>query len=93
MSGTRQLGSELHSLRTRYGHSLEQVFDVGPHSRLTVPAWPVGGNPGHGAVIESIDASPVPIVVERSRYGFFSGSFGLPWTEGTCSVAVPLIVR
>ncbi|MGE3841439.1 MAG: hypothetical protein AB7I50_07615 [Vicinamibacterales bacterium] len=65
-------------------------YDVLAKSRLNVPVrvdFPSAIGKGFGALIESIGASPVPIVVERAMYNDAGGQF---WRAGNDALGTPL---
>jgi hypothetical protein len=64
------------------------------NSRKTIyPPWefpsqfPAGSHRTFGAIIESVGASPVPIVVERAMY---NDALGIHWAAGTGAAATKL---
>jgi thiosulfate reductase cytochrome b subunit len=63
---------------------------VPANSRFNVPVgshFPAAAGKGFGALIESIDATPVPIVVERATY---SDAGGVIWAAGTDALGTPI---
>ena len=67
-------------------------YVVAPNSRFNVPVaqdFPFAVGRGFGAVIESLGAAPVPIVVERAMY---SDANGVIWAAGTNVLGTPLPV-
>ena len=67
-----------------------KTFTVPPNSRFNVPVgaeFPAATGKGFGAVIESLGASPVPIVVERAMY---SDADGVVWAAGTDALGTPI---
>ena len=72
------------------GPSTPMTFAVAAGARLTVPAsvaFPASVGRGFGAVVESIGASPPPIVAERAIYADFGGTV---WAAGSDQLGTPL---
>jgi hypothetical protein len=70
--------------------NVSKTFTVPANSRFNVPVgseFPAAVGRGFGAVIESIDATPVPIVVERAMY---SDAGGIVWAAGTDALGTPI---
>jgi hypothetical protein len=51
------------------------------------PEFPAAAGKGFGALIESLGATPVPIVVERAMY---SDAGGVVWAAGTDALGTPI---
>ena len=71
--------------------AVARTFAVPANSRFNVPvAQRVSRRPagkGFGALIESLGATPVPIVVERAMY---SDAGGVVWAAGTDALGTPI---
>jgi hypothetical protein len=63
------------------------LVDVPANSRVTLPILPTGLFFRFGVLVESIGASPVPIVVEGAYYWTVNGQI---WSAGGALVATPL---
>ena len=69
---------------------VERTYIVPGNSRFNVPAaseFPAAVGKGFGALIESLGAAPVPIVVERAMY---SDAGGITWAAGTDALGTAL---
>ena len=69
----------------------EQTVSVAAHSRFSVDVrslFPQAVGKGFGALIESVDATPVPIVVEWSIYN--DSAAGVFWAAGANALATPV---
>jgi hypothetical protein len=65
------------------GPPVSRDFAVPANSRFNVPAggeFPESAGRGFGAIVESLGATPAPIVVERAMY---SDAQGVVWAAGT----------
>ncbi len=73
------------------GTSAERIYELAPSSRTNVNAavdfGAVVQGRRFGAIVESIGASPAPIVVERAMY---SNAGGVGWDAGTSALATRL---
>jgi type 1 glutamine amidotransferase len=72
------------------GTSAVTERDLEPNSRTTVgvrAAFPVANNRRFSAIVESLTADPVPIVVERAMY---TSPGGVTWAAGTNALATKL---
>jgi hypothetical protein len=72
------------------GPSAPLTFAVAAGARLTVPvsvAFPTSADRSFGAVVESLGASPPPIVAERAIYADFGGTV---WASGSDLLGTPL---
>ena len=69
---------------------VSKIVTVGPRSRLNVNVrqeFPTVTNRQFGAVVESVDFAPVPIVVERAVY---NDANGVHWAAGTAALGTPI---
>jgi hypothetical protein len=72
------------------GTELERVFPIGASSRFNVAVeaeFPGAAGRRYGAVVQSLGAQPIPIVVERAMY---SSAGGVAWAAGTNALATRL---
>jgi Beta-propeller repeat len=72
------------------GTTSEQTFTLQANSRTNVNVeveFPVSANRRYGAVIESLGATPMELVVERAMY---SNAGGVVWAAGTNALATKL---
>jgi hypothetical protein len=72
------------------GGTVQRDYTVPANSRFNVNAgadFPTANNQRFGAIIESLGATPQPIVVERSMY---TNAGGVTWSAGTNVVATRL---
>jgi hypothetical protein len=72
------------------GGTLPRDFTIPPNSRFNVNTgelFPAAMNQRFGALVESIGATPMPIVVERSMY---TNAGGVIWAAGTNALATRL---
>ena len=70
--------------------AVAKTFTVPANSRFNVPVaneFPEAMGKGFGALIESLGATPVPIVVERAMY---SDAEGIVWAAGTDALGTPI---
>ena len=70
--------------------AVAKTFTVPANSRFNVPVgpeFPTAAGKGFGAVIESLGATPVPIIVERAMY---SDAEGIVWAAGTDALGTPI---
>jgi YVTN family beta-propeller protein len=70
--------------------AVAKTFTVPANSRFNVPVaneFPQAAGKGFGALIESLGAAPVPIVVERAMY---SDAGGVIWAAGTDALGTPI---
>ena len=71
--------------------AVAKTFSVPANSRFNVPGRRASSRPrrgrGFGALIESLGATPVPIVVERAMY---SDAGGIVWAAGTDALGTPI---
>lgn len=69
---------------------VSKIVTVGPRSRLNFNVrqeFPAVTNRQFGAVVESVDFVPVPIVVERAVY---NDANGVHWAAGTAALGTPI---
>jgi hypothetical protein len=72
------------------GTTAEKAFAVNPNSRFNVwvrAEFPSAAGKRFGAMVESLGATPAPIVVERAIY---SNAGGVIWAAGTNALATRL---
>jgi Bacterial Ig-like domain/Putative Ig domain/Bacterial Ig domain len=75
---------------TDSGSPVTQTFPIAPFGRLTVPIGPTFSlaDTHLSVLVDSVGTSPVPLVVEYSRYG--SGD-ARPWSAGDTTLATPRV--
>jgi hypothetical protein len=72
------------------GGTLERDYTIAANSRFNVNAgvdFPLAMNQRFGAIVQSLGATPQPLVVERSMY---TNAGGVTWAAGTNAVATRL---
>jgi hypothetical protein len=72
------------------GTSAIRTFDLGASSRFNVSVasdFPEAAGRRFGALVESLGASPMPIVVERAMY---TNAGGVVWSAGTNALGTRL---
>jgi hypothetical protein len=87
---TDQPGTVRVTLTFEDGTQAVQDYAMPPSSRLNVPVgfdFPESAGKRFGAVVESLGASPVQIVVERAMYNNAGGTM---WAAGTSALATKL---
>ncbi len=70
--------------------AVSKMFTVPANTRFNVPVgaeFPQAVGKGFGAIIESLGATPAPIVVERAMY---SDAEGVVWAAGTDALGTPI---
>ena len=78
------------TLHVEGGSSFQRTFSVPPSSRTTVNVsadFPAAANTRFGTRVESLGATPVPIVVERAMY---TSPGGATWAAGTNALGTKL---
>ena len=72
------------------GAPISKEYEILPQSRFNVPVrseFPDALQRGFGAIVESIDPTPLPLVVERAIY---NDAGGIAWRAGSDALGTPI---